>query len=345
MERAREQHKPVRRPISARAHRRTCALIGPRASWRASCPPPPSLGLFPMSRSFAMPLIAATSLGLVAAQSADGQVNLAPATVTYIRGVPDRGPGGELLLSESEGPKPRDFFQGTGFSGAVGKNGQLAVSTKALRVGVYGTPNCKTVNDVDTCTVRIVYQFDLESQIVDAVDRSTAALKQYVLSDRGSPLTLKLPAKGVPGLGWTTFNTRKGAVEQQPWSAGALAATLRYIPVRNQNNAISSGANFTAQYTFEQHLWANVGGVDGTAYFVLTPSINVLVGTELRTQVSEVGSHLSTIMGLSYQAGYQFGTSNAVSVSGTYSFAAMRDGRRQISVGLTRVLGALGAGR
>lgn len=276
---------------------------------------------------------------LITAGPIGAQVAIAPSPLVVPYTLPDslRSQIDRARAEANAGPAPRDFFQGTAVSGAVGKFGQLAVATKAVRIGIYGKPQCDNTKVPTTCTKRVAYQFEIQSQVVDALNESVAALKQYLLSDKGSPLTLHLPS--IRPLSAFDFNTNKISSVPQSWTAGALSASVRYIPVRDTSNDIVSAASAAIHYTLEAHLRGDVGGVDGTTFAVLTPSINWPLGRALKTQI--VDGNVSRIVGVSYQVGYQFGTANAVSASGTYSFKSLKDGRRQLNLAFARVLGAL----
>ena len=281
---------------------------------------------------------------IVAPRIASGQVGVTP-SIAYYNPRPADSSQLHLFRAQLVGAPAigerrvlTDFVQGTTITGAFGKTSQADVSTRAIRVGVYGKAACADT----TCVKHLWFSFDIDSHIVDAFGASAAALKQYVLSDRGSPLTLSLPTN----LPLLTFSTATPSTTvPESYVAGQLIGSARLIPVRLGGGSLVNNGSFSVGYSFESHFAFSINDRDGSAFAVLTPSYSYIVGDSLQLALSSTTQPRSSVGGLSYRVGYQFGSGTAVSASGNYSFTSIRDGRRQLSLALNQALGAIGGGQ
>lgn len=239
-------------------------------------------------------------------------------------------------------PSLLDYAQGTSITGSLGRGGQADVSTQAIRFGIYGKPTCTEANGVSTCEKHLVFSARIDSHIVDAFGQPATAIKQYILSDRGSPLTLTLP----PNLPVLSFSTQvPGTDVPQSYAAGQLSASARLVPFRLGDGSISNNGSLSIGYSLEGHVALRIGDVDGTVFGLATPSFSYVLGDSLQTAISATGRPLSRVAGLSYRVGYQFGTGTAVTATGNFAFTSLRDGRRQLSLALNQALGAIGGKR
>lgn len=283
--------------------------------------------------------LAGSILSLCAVASASAQDVITP-TGSFIR------PASAALGRQSTKPS-FDAFGGSGAAFATGKKQQTNVETKVVRGRFFGPLECKPLpNDrtKEECTATTLFSLELNSYIVDAAGQELIALKEYIMSAKGSPLALRLP--DLPLFRRLNRSTYKPGHDDLPqsWVAGQFAFDGRLIPSR-----LSSGdgqINLTAQasYAVELHGALELGDMPGTVFLTLSPSINYMIGDSLVAALLPVGARKSNFLGaIAYAGGYQLGgpDGTAVRFSGSVSFKELRDGRGQVTVGLRKALSAL----
>jgi hypothetical protein len=269
------------------------------------------------------------------------QVGVIPSITYHVRRSSDTERF-QLVSADVAGTDDRrvltDFAQGTSITGSFGQAAQADVATQAIRIGVYGKAACADT----TCVKHLWFSATVNAHIVDAFGESATAIKQYVLSDKGAPLTLSLPSN-VPILTFSTATPSAGVTES--YAAGQLTGSARLIPVRLGGGSLVNNGSLSIGYSLEVHGAFTVNGVDGSAFALLTPSYSYLLGDSLQSAISATPQPRSSVAGLSYRVGYQFGTGTAISATGSYAFTSLRDGRRQLSLAFNQALGAIGAAR
>ena len=224
---------------------------------------------------------------------------------------------------------------------------QLGASGDIYRLDIYGTPQCRpdpaatpTNPKPDVCTPHIVFSPTISSSVVDAVTTSVSALRDYLLSQSGAPLTARV--------GWVQGDTRRGDVRQS-WFAYEGSASLRALPVTGTSGHFQTAGALTASATFQANLDFDVAKIDhdgatvypGSAYVSVSPTAALPIGGDVRAAIF-AGAHPTTlVLGLDYRVGFQLKGPKPWSFSavGTWGTVGFKAAQSSLGLAVSKVVG------
>ena len=190
---------------------------------------------------------------------------------------------------------------------------QYAFSSQLLRIGILNREECTPNPDgSQTCTKYYFVKFTVDSNVVDAVTTTVSAVRDYVHSRKGSPLSMTIP--------FAEYSTKKGT-ERQTWASIQPFGSFRWVPVSGDNGALSfagtGGATIDLNIEFDATEPAKSSGDDttypGKIYVSLTPSVAVLFGSALKSTVFP-GTLESWTSSVECRIGYSFQGKKPVSL-------------------------------
>jgi hypothetical protein len=260
-----------------------------------------------------------------------------PAIPTVFRPVP-----AVAVAGSQDKPKPDALsFAEAGTMIPTSSDGKFGGAANVFTLRTYGRPaGC----EAGACRETVGFELSIDSNVVYAVGESVDAIREYVVSKKGSPLSMSFPFR--------TWTNKLGAVKQtytkfQPY------ATARWIPLSGADKT-NSGA-LAIGFTTELHIDADVIGEDTngdnqndtvlyTGFFFVSasPSASLLLGDELKTLVYKDASRHDYTWGVDVRAGYSFRGTQPLSltVNVTVSPKGFSESHTSLGVSLTKALGA-----
>jgi hypothetical protein len=265
------------------------------------------------------------------------KVFTAPASFGILPGAPAPPP------PTREEPKSQ-LFSTADISTPASNNSQFGVSSRVYSLRVYGLPKCDSAG---TCVATTWFDFSVDANVVSAVQNQVSAVREYILSRKGSPLALSLPLRA--------FTTKKGDVRQS-WFAFQPYVSGRFVPVTTGTNKISGGGAVSAGGTGEVHFEFDAtepgsGGESatypGTLFLSVTPTVAGAFGKNLQSLIFEPGVASSRVSqhflwGGEYRVGFQFKGKRPISlgITGTYSVRGFTKSHNGIAISLSKLLGS-----
>ena len=218
---------------------------------------------------------------------------------------------------------------------------QYGIGSQVFAVKVFGPPNCPDPQNPDTCVERIWFKLAIDSNIVDAVTTQLSSAREYILSRKGSPISISAP--------FFRYTTKKGTVRQS-WGAVEPYGTFRWVPVSGTDGNLSASASIG--FTLEGHIEfdatdpgdrADGPTYPGTLYASISPSLAAVFGGTLRSLIfsSDPGDS-RWVGGFEYRVGFQFQGKQPISlgVSGTLGRKGFDNSQSSIGISLSKLLGA-----
>lgn len=226
---------------------------------------------------------------------------------------------------------------------------QYGAATKLYSVRLFGFPDCRTPEEKkakvsrlagtsDICAETLAFAVNIDSQMVHAVKNSITAAREYLVSRKGSPLSLSIPSKQ-----WTT---QKPDV-RQTWVAAQGYFTGRWIPVPGENGDSSGAAGVGA--TIELHSdfeAAEVAAGDedavvypGFVYLSVSPSVNIPFGQALKDLAFKSGDG-TALWGVDVRGGFSLRGKQPISVSinATWTPNGFEASNKSIGISLSKLL-------
>lgn len=256
-------------------------------------------------------------------------------------------PSAQSVTGEHDSKPDIHGFDGSGVNFAAGDKRQTNVETKVLTGRFFGPLTCeaKAGDAEEKCSATTLFSFEINSYIVDAGGQQVVALKEYLMSSKGAPLSLRIP------LDWSffrrlNFNTYHPGHDNLPqsWLAGKFLLDARLIPLRLASGTSEYNYSALASAALEGHLAFEAFGSPGTMFFTLAPSFGFALGDSLRAALLPPGAVLTGgVWSLAYSGGYQFGgpDGTAFRFGGAVALKDLRGGKGQITVGVRKALSAL----
>jgi hypothetical protein len=224
---------------------------------------------------------------------------------------------------------------------------QFGASSKVYTLKVYGTPKCEkpsSSSSEETCVSRYWFTLSVDTNVVSTAASAATAIREYIFSQKGSPLALSLPAH--------TWSTKKGDVRQS-WFAFSPTGSARIIPVSNTSNDMTAGGSASLGGIAEVHFEfdATEPGTDatgsdttypGTLFLSVTPTIAATIGGGLNATVFQTLTPGHWIWGGEYRVGFQFKGEKPISIGieGTYSAKGITASRNGVAFSMSKLFGA-----
>jgi hypothetical protein len=276
---------------------------------------------------------------------------------------PPAGGGGQatgavVSTTASQPPQTQAFSRG-GVTLPTSSSSQYGASSRVFMVSVYGIPKCTTPSGgQQTCVSTYWFRASLDSNVVNSVDDAAGAIREYLFSQNGSPISLSIPSH--------TWTTQKPQVDRQSWFAASFFGSGRLIPVNNNgsgstNNSsntpsslggLTGGGALTVGGTGQANIefdatdpGSDPSGKDttypGTLYFSFSPSVSVLAGAPLKTAIFQGRKTSSWTWGGDFRAGFQFKGKQPISlaVTGTFSAKGLTTSSNGVALSLSKLFG------
>lgn len=294
--------------------------------------------IFPVFLSTVITLLAQTTRGQALVQPS---VFTQPAPFGPFAAAPPAGGGSEQQL-----------FSSGDIALPVYDKSQFGASSRVYTVSVYGTPKCHGSGSQQVCVSRYWFRLSVDANVVSAVLGQASAIREYVFSQKGSPLALTLPIH--------TWTTKKGDV-RQTWFAFSPSGSGRFIPVSqaannlsNSNNSsnLSGGGSVSLAATGEAHIefdatepGSDPNGTDttypGTLYLSVTPTFAATLGGPLKASIFQGSPTANWVWGGEYRAGFQFKGKKPISlgITGTFSAKGLTSSNKGIAISLSKLFG------
>jgi len=200
-------------------------------------------------------------------------------------------------------------------SGALGfwpsKSAGFDIETAAIALKVFGRPTRIEDGDSIRFEETIAFELYIDSYIVDAASDLPQAIKDYVISKKGSPVSLRYP--------FGYWSSREGDVRQF-WAAGQAYGSVRAIPLGESGFDRMAGSA-SIGYTQAINIDFAAQGEPGNIFMELTGNGNVPFGSGIRSSLFGADSDGRYVFGLDYRIGVSLGGTRVMGVTGTYSFA------------------------
>lgn len=241
-----------------------------------------------------------------------------------------KAPANALALPDSfhtNGEKAGSFFPEAGIGIWPFENPRFNLESKVYSLRVFGRPAESTNSDGSKkYEERVAFELIVNTYIVDALGSSARALKEYVLSKKGSPLSLSLPA-------WY-WNTRRGDVRQF-WMAGQPYFTARLLPLTNANDDLRLNGTLGAGYTQQVNIDFDVDKSPASLFLEVSGAANLLIGSDVTDVIYATTSSTGKfIFGLDFRVGYRFGGEHSkyFSITGTQALKKLRDSKSLLNL-------------
>lgn len=295
-------------------------------------------------------------VALLVIPAALGQALIQPTVFT--RPVALRAENTGQQPTEDQTPQQEGFVSGD-IALPTGDKSQYGASSKVYRLSVFGFPKCTESDGKQTCVSRYWFQLSVDANVVNSIEGQVGTIREYIFSQKGSPLSVTLPAH--------TWTTQKGNVPQT-WFAFSPIGSARFIPVTSTSTSTSSGAasgttnssfltgggtlsvGATAQANFQFDVTepgTSPTGSDmtypGMLYISGTPIIAATLGAPLKSAVFAGSPIKSWVWGTEYRVGFQFKGQKPVniSVTGTYSAKGLTASRNGVAISLSKIFGGI----
>jgi hypothetical protein len=237
----------------------------------------------------------------------------------------------------------------------VGDKSQYGASSKVYTLSVLSTRQPSSCNDGSpNCVPNYWFQLSVDANVINAISGQVATLREYIFSQKGSPLSVTLPAHT-----WTT----KKSTARQTWFSFTPLGSARFIPVSASSTNVSTGGTSAtgtsslsgggtlsvggtvqADIEFDETQPASsAGGKDmtypGTLYASATPVIAATLGRPLKSAIFQGSSIHSWVWGTEYRVGFQFKGQNPISlgVTGTVSAKGLTSSSSGFALSLSKL--------
>jgi hypothetical protein len=258
--------------------------------------------------------------------------------------------------ANNQQPQQQSFVSGD-IALPAGDKSQYGASSNVYRLSVFGFPKCTESNGQQTCISQYWFQLSVDANVVNSIAGQVATIREYIFSQKGSPLSLTLPAH--------TWTTQKGTVPQT-WFAFQPIGSARFIPVTGSPSSASNGAasatsttsgltgggTLSAGATAEANFQFDVtepgssqNGGDTTYPGMLsisgTPTIAATLGGPLKSTIFQGSSSARWVWGTEYRVNFQFKGKKPISlgVTGTYSAKGLTASRNGVAISLSKLFG------
>ena len=310
----------------------------------------------------ALDLTFLVSLCMVTISTGYGQMVSRPAVYTSsnvadVVSVLPSTPGSTPPPTAAPGPVPnkQQAFSTGNVMIPTGNSSQFAASSRVYSLSVLGGAKCTPSGNglQKTCVAHYLFTAAVDANVVNAVNDQATALREYLFSQNGSPISLSFPSR--------TWTTKKGDVRQS-WLAGSLSGSGRLIPVTgtkstvNQNSSnpinltgggsVSFGGTGQVNIEFDAtEPGSDPNGTDtvypGTLYFSISPSISALAGGPLKAAVFQGSPPSSWTWGGDFRAGFEFKGQKPISfgITGTFSGKGVTTSDKGVALSLSKLFG------
>jgi hypothetical protein len=224
---------------------------------------------------------------------------------------------------------------------------QFGASSRVYTLSVFGVPKCTQSGSQEICVSNYWFRVSVDANVVSAVVGQASAIREYVFSQKGSPLAMSLPIH--------TWTTKKGDV-RQTWFAFSPSGSARFIPVSgaanssSNTNNLSAGGSFSLAGTGEAHIEFDAtepgrdpAGTDvtypGMLYLSVTPTIATMLGGPLKSSIFQGSPTANWVGGGEYRAGFQFKGKKPISIgiTGTFSAKGLTSSSNGIAISLSKL--------
>jgi len=219
-----------------------------------------------------------------------------------------------------------------------GDGTQYGASTKLYSVKVFGFPDCKKQDDANetVCIEHVAFTATIDANMIHALTSSASAAREYMVSRKGSPLSLSLPTR--------SWSSKKDNL-RQTWVAAEGYGSLRWIPVDgdtgNANGAFSIGATVEMHSDFE--VAEQVPGTTdviypGFVFLSFSPSLAWAYGDSLRTfAFGDIDKKY--LYGFDIRGGFTFQGKQPISVSinATWTPDAFTVSKKSVGISFTKI--------
>ena len=256
-------------------------------------------------------------------------------------GVFTRPAGGATFAAGQADNTATSFFSDAGLVLApFGDSKLFAASSQIFSLKVLGTPRCTNTGDrAEVCVERVWFKTTIDTNIVQADASEMEAVREYVLSRKGSPLAVSVP--------FLQYSSKKGTV-RQTWFAIEPFGTFRWIPTSADNASGSIGFGGTGEMHVDFTPTTAGTDVRGTEFpssfwVSVTPNVNRPFGDNLRALVfrGQPGPQ-SWVWGIDYRFAYQVKGRNPISVgaAGTLGIDGFNGSRNSIGFSISTLVGS-----
>ncbi len=205
------------------------------------------------------------------------------------------------------------------------------IDSHVIGIDLYGRPDSVT----DAAGNRgwqshVALHVDINTHVIDAFGDEIGALKEYIFSKKGSPLSLSTSFK--------PWSNRRGEVKQR-WYAAQGDVAVKMIPLPNGASDFQPRLAAGLGGTFEVHNDFDAGSDPGNLFIVLSPSINYLAGQGIDEVIAtDPASATRFLAGMDFRIGVDLGGERPLSlgVSGTASFKKLRGSGSAFSLVLSK---------
>ena len=230
------------------------------------------------------------------------------------------------------GDTEQSIFGAAGLSVRPLQNPQFNLEANVVRVAVFGRPDSQydPVTKVTTYKEHIAYAFNLNSYVIDAVGSLTRGVREYLVSKKGSPVSINLP-------GWN-WNTKRGDVRQF-WMAGQIYGEAKAIPLADSNQDFLMNGTVGAGYTQQANIDLLVGDDPGNIFFEASIVGAGMLGKDLIQNLdADSDKSLAGVAGVDWRVGLQIlgSAAHAISLSGTTILTKVQGRRATVSVGYSK---------
>lgn len=208
--------------------------------------------------------------------------------------------------------------------------------------------------DGGPCIESYWFKIAVNANVVNAASNAAYAIREYLFSQNGSPLSLSIPVHT-----WTTQQN----TDRQTWASFSPVGSARLIPVTGNsssgtssstspNSSLTGGGSLSFGGTGALNIEFNAtdpgsdpNGTEttypGTLYFSITPSISATMGGPLKAAIFQQSAISNWTWGGDFRAGYQFRSAQPVSlgISGTFSAKGLKSSTKGFSFSLSKMLG------
>lgn len=280
------------------------------------------------------------AIAIFCASDAFGQALIQPTVFT-------RSPKQSLVAAGEPipGEEPQQgFFSTADLTLPVYDKSQFGASSRVYTLSVLGAPKCTPgPNGQETCVSQYWFKLSVDANVVSAVSGEVSAVREYIFSQKGSPLSVSLPVH--------TWTTKKGTVRQS-WLAFSPSGSARLIPVSTPASNLSGGGTLSIGGTGEAHIefdetepGTDPSGTDmtypGTLYLSVTPTFAATLGGTLNSTVFQTVAPGHWIWGGEYRVGFQFQGKKPISlaITGTYSAKGLTASKNGVAISLSKLFG------
>ena len=190
-------------------------------------------------------------------------------------------------------------------------------------------------------TSNVIFSASLESNVVNAVKDPVVALREYLLSTKGSPVSLAFTSSKMSWSSYQPTNVQQSWLDFQPY------VTARIVPVNGSTASYGAAvtAGFTVQFNIE--IEAEESGANGTTVFPgtivlsVSPSLVGPIGSNLQAAVFAGTTSSTVTYGVDYKVMFSLRGDKPVSVGlvGTGGPKGFVTSQNSIGVEINKILG------